>query len=225
MTDITNINANPLLNNLGIAAEQGKEKSDELGQDAFLRLMIAQLQNQDPLSPQENGEFIAQLAQFSSVEGITNLGASVNNLVSEFRSSRALEASALVGTSVEVSSNVAPLVGGSNLNGSIILPASTEQLQVTVSTPLGEVVRVEQMSSQPAGDLAFAWDGRNTAGELMPPGNYRVNATAILDGESTEVPVRLAANVNSVSVGTGGAITLNVDGVGEVNIDDVRKFL
>ncbi|MBT8139310.1 MAG: flagellar hook assembly protein FlgD [Gammaproteobacteria bacterium] len=225
MSDINNISGG-ILSELGVSAQQqDKEKSEELGQDAFLQLMIAQLQNQDPLSPQENGEFIAQLAQFSSVEGITNLGASVNNLVNEFRSSRALEASALVGKSVEVGSNQAPLVQGSNLNGTIVLPASTEQLQITVTTPLGEVVRVEQLGAQPAGELAFAWDGRNSAGEAMPPGNYRVNANAFLDGESTEVPVRLAANVNSVSLGSNGAITLNVDGIGEIDIDDVRKFL
>jgi len=225
MTEINPIKANPFLSSLGDAAEQGKAKSDELGQDAFLQLMIAQLQNQDPLSPQENGEFIAQLAQFSSVEGITNLGSSVNELVSEFRSSRALEASALVGSTVEIDSNVAPLQQGNNLQGTIVLPASAEQLQITVQTPLGEVVRVEQLSAQAAGDIAFAWDGTNSNGERMPPGNYRVNATAILNGESTEVPVRLSANVNSVSVGSDSSITLNVDGVGEINIDEVRKFL
>ncbi|MBT8148615.1 MAG: flagellar hook assembly protein FlgD [Pseudomonadales bacterium] len=225
MTEINPIKANPFLNSLGEAAEQGKAKSDELGQDAFLQLMIAQLQHQDPLSPQENGEFIAQLAQFSSVEGITNLGSSVNELVNEFRSSRALEASALVGSTVEIDSNVAPLQQGSNLQGTIVLPASAEQLQITVQTPLGEVVRVEQLSAQAAGDIAFAWDGSNSNGDRMPPGNYRVNASAILNGESTEVPVRLSANVNSVSVGSDSSITLNVDGVGEINIDEVRKFL
>lgn len=221
-----NISNNPLLQGLA-ASEKLKEEdgSNELGQDAFLRLMIAQLKNQDPLSPQENGEFIAQLAQFSSVEGITNLGTSVNELVNEFRSSRALEASALVGTMVEVDSNEAPLAPGSSLNGTIVLPASTEQLQVTVSTPLGEVVRIERMSAQAAGEIPFSWDGTDNAGLAMPAGNYRIRATAILEGESTEVPVRLAANVNSVSVGGDSSITLNVDGVGEINIDDVRKFL
>ncbi len=219
------IQSNPLLQSLAVESTKPLQGNDELGQDAFLQLMIAQLKNQDPLSPQENGEFIAQLAQFSSVEGITNLNSSMGDLVNEFRSSRALEASALVGQLVEISSNTARLPEDGELSGTVELPASTERLQITVESMLGEVLRVEELEAQAAGDVQFRWDGLDSNNVAQAPGTYRVRANAIIGGESVEVPVRLAANVNSVSIGTDNSMTLNVDGVGQVPIDDVRRFL
>ncbi|RZA13333.1 MAG: flagellar biosynthesis protein FlgD, partial [Proteobacteria bacterium] len=71
-----------------------------LGKDAFLQLLVTQLKNQNPLSPQDNGAFVAQLAQFSSLEGINTLNDSVNNISSNFSSSQALQASSLVGRSI-----------------------------------------------------------------------------------------------------------------------------
>lgn len=222
------IKSNPLLQSLNINSGTTKvntETENDLGQDAFLRLMIAQLENQDPLSPAENGEFIAQLAQFSSVEGITNLNNSLDGLVNEFRSSRALEASALVGRQVEVNSNTGRLPAGETLRGTVELPSSTDNLRITVESLLGEVIRVEEISGAAAGDVAFSWDGLNNNDELQAPGTYRLRATAIIDGETQEVPVRVAANVNSVSVGADNSLTLDVDGVGQLSIDEVKTFL
>ena len=90
---------------------------------------------------------------------------------------------------------------------------------------LGEVLRVEELEAQAAGDVQFRWDGLDSNNVAQAPGTYRVRANAIIGGESVEVPVRLAANVNSVSIGTDNSMTLNVDGVGQVPIDDVRRFL
>lgn len=224
MNDI-DISSNPLLRSLQANNTQTQQAGDDLGQDAFLKLMIAQLRHQDPLSPAENGEFIAQLAQFSSVEGITNLNTAVGDLVNEFRSSRALEASALVGRQVEVNSNIGRLAEGANLIGTIELPASTSRLQVVVESPAGELLRVEELGEQFAGNIQFGWNGENTDGEVQPAGLYRVSAVALIDGEETAVPVSLAANVNSVSIGADNSMTLDVDGVGQVSIDSVRRFL
>jgi len=219
------ISNNPFLQSVSVAATQAQaQKDEELGQDAFLRLMIAQLENQDPLSPAENGEFIAQLAQFSSVEGITNLNTSVGELVSEFRSSRALEASALVGRQVEVNSNTGRLPEQGRLLGTLELPSGSQNVQVSVETLLGEVVHTELLEGAQSGDIAFGWDGTGSDGSQWSSGVYRIRATALVNGESSEVPVRVAANVNSVSIGADSSMTLDVDGVGQINVDDVRKF-
>ena len=94
---MTEINNTTISN---IAGSQNRDSAtkttNDLGKDAFLKLMITQLQNQDPLSPAKNEDFIAQLAQFGSVEGIQNINNSIDDLASSFRSSQALEASALV---------------------------------------------------------------------------------------------------------------------------------
>ena len=96
MTEINSSTSSDIINSLGTKANGVTEEQD-LGKDAFLQLMIAQLQNQDPLSPAKNEDFIAQLAQFSSVEGIQNINSSIEELATDFRSSQALEASSLVG--------------------------------------------------------------------------------------------------------------------------------
>ena len=86
------------------AATNSATGKQALGKDAFLQLLVTQLKNQNPLEPQDNGEFVAQLAQFSSLEGITTLNTTVgglaNNLAGSLSSSQALQASSLVGRSV-----------------------------------------------------------------------------------------------------------------------------
>ena len=82
------------------------KSSKDLGKNEFLELLVAQLNNQDPLSPQENGEFIAQLAQFSQVEGIEKLNSSMGSLLSGYQSSQALQASSLVGRKVIAAINL-----------------------------------------------------------------------------------------------------------------------
>ena len=95
---------------------------NELGKDQFLQLLVAQMNNQDPLSPQENGEFIAQLAQFSTVEGIDNLNGSMESLLSGYQSSQALQASSMVGRTVIVPTDQAVVDTSAGLEGSRRLP-------------------------------------------------------------------------------------------------------
>ena len=106
INNLTNIQSNTNISNKNT---NDSKKVDDLGKDAFLKLMITQLQNQDPLNPAKNEDFIAQLAQFSSVEGIQNINSSIGDLATSFKSSQALEASSLVGRQVQISSNEARL--------------------------------------------------------------------------------------------------------------------
>ncbi len=222
---MTTINSsNEVLQSLSIQGKQAEEQN-ELGKDAFLQLMIAQLKNQDPLSPAKNEDFIAQLAQFSTVEGIQNIETSIGDLSSTFRSSQALEASALVGRMVQVPSDTATLLADRAVGGAINLPASTNNLSFTVETLEGEVIRTENMGSQARGDITFVWDGTNQSGELMAPGTYRIKANALIDGESTELGVSVGANVNSVTIGQNNTMILNVEGVGALSLDQIEGFL
>ena len=82
--------------------KQDSTQNKELGKDQFLNLLVAQLNNQNPLEPQGNGEFIAQLAQFSTVEGVEKLNSSMETILSGYQSSQALQASSLVGRKVIV---------------------------------------------------------------------------------------------------------------------------
>ncbi len=215
---------------------EGEKKDNELGQSAFLELMIAQLNNQDPLSPQENGDFIAQLAQFSSVEGIDKLNNNFDSFANNFMSNQALQASSLVGRSVTVPASSTNLDINSFVAGSIDVPSSTSDLQVNIYSENGALVEQVLVGSQAAGEVVFRWDGFNfeANGELLdwssshaeglPPGKYRFEVTASIDGETTALDTSLSANVNSVTLGSDGQFTLNLAGMGSVSMNDVKQF-
>src|ERR1700739_2188785 len=113
-----------------------------LGKDAFLQLLVTQLKNQNPLDPQDNSAFVAQLAQFSSLEGITTLNSTVSSLAGNYNSSQALQASSLVGRNVIVQTNSVQLDDPSKgMTGSVTVPSSIAGGTVSITDSSGTVVR------------------------------------------------------------------------------------
>lgn len=235
---MSEINAtNSVLSDLSIRNTQKDEpKDNELGQSAFLELMITQLKNQDPLSPQDNTEFVAQLAQFSSVESLDKLNNNFDTFTSSFVANQALQASSLVGRSVTVPSDTTRLDAGGVVSASVELPASTGNVSMNIYAENGTLVEQIALGGYPSGELVMRWDGMNIEvnGELMewqssheeglPAGNYRFEVTADIDGSPTELDTALSANVNSVTVGATGQLVLNLAGVGAVSLADVKQF-
>lgn len=161
MSEVNNVNTS-ILDQYSLTKNQetDKKKSDDLGQGEFLHLMIAQLQNQDPLSPQENGEFISQLAEFSSVDGIERLNSSVNTMATDLRSSQALQASSLVGQQVVVpGTNTALLRNGSYVTAFGELPSSTGNLTLNVEDENGQLLEQISLGTHEAGDISVRWNG------------------------------------------------------------------
>lgn len=197
-----------------------------LGQEEFLRLMVAQLENQDPTKPLENGQFLGQMAQFGTVSGIEELQKSFGDLASALSSNQALQASALVGRSVLVSSNTAELTENGEIKGAIEVPATTPTLMLTISDSNGQPVRQISLGSQPEGLQAFTWDGLTDAGEPAASGIYEITATAMGDGEPTALDTLVAAPVESVTLAKGGqGVTLNLAGYGALDFADVRQIM
>lgn len=196
-----------------------------LGKDAFLQLLVTQMQNQNPLDPQDNSEFVAQLAQFSSLEGISSLNESVTSISSALGSSRALQASSLVGRSVVVQNNQAVVDTSKSLNGSVVLPQSVSGATVSVSDASGKVIKTLELGPQSAGNASFIWDGTNASGEKVDPGTYRFDAKATVDGASVALGTLLPATVTSVTLSqTGGEMMLNLSGVGQVALSKVQTI-
>jgi flagellar basal-body rod modification protein FlgD len=237
---INNIADNSFLNSIGLQNQQ-QELADaeeaagnELGQTAFLELMITQLENQDPLSPQENSEFIAQLAQFSSVEGLERLNSNFDSFSNSFISNQALQASSLVGSSVTVPGDEAKLLDGDVVGGIVSLPAATTNLSVNIYNDQGTLVEQIPLGPQSAGDVVFRWDGKfiEVNGELSDwesdttsaAGTYRFEAFASQGGELEQLETALTANVNSVTTTETGDLILNLAEHGAVSINDVKQF-
>lgn len=226
MSTISSTQSDPLSQyRLDSGSSTSTEDSNELGRNQFLELMIAQLENQSPLDPQDNGAFISQLAEFSALEEMQNLSSTVESFSTQFRSTQALQASAMVGRAVLAEASEAPLQSDGTIPGVVDLPSSTGSLTVTVFNGSGELVDRIELGQQAAGMIPFQWDGTNLEGEEMPFDTYTLVAESTNGGETESVTTMLAANVNSVSVSQTGEITLNLQNIGAVSLDSVREII
>lgn len=214
------------VNGVSSALDQYQIKSEttankELGKNEFLNLLVAQLNNQNPLEPQGNGEFIAQLAQFSQVEGIEKLNTSMGSLLSGYQSSQALQASSLVGSKVIIPTDKAVVDTSESFKASLVLPTSSSNVYVNVYNNAGTAVSRINMGEQAAGNVSFIWDGKDASGNLLPPGTYKFEAQATYEGETEALNTMLPANVDSVVLG-GSELMLNLAGLGSVPLSQVQ---
>src|SRR5690606_15508166 len=196
-------------------------KGNDLGKNEFLELLVAQLNNQNPLEPQENGEFIGQLAQFSTVEGVEKLNSSMETILSGYQSSQALQASSLVGRKVIVPTEKAVVDTSETFKASMILPVSSSNVYVNIYDEAGSVVNRINMGQQEAGSISFIWHGKDASGNTVPPGTYKFEAQATYDGETKGLYTLLPANVDSVTLG-GNELMLNLAGLGSVPLSQVQ---
>ncbi len=220
-------NLTSAINDLGLGAQtqQSTKTQDQLGQGDFLELMVAQLKNQDPFAPVENGDFIAQMAQFSSVTGLSELQQSFDKLANSLQSNQALQASSLVGRTVLVPSAVGSLSAGGSLSGAIDLPASSTTVGLMVHDEAGQIIRRLELGSQAAGEVYFNWDGLNNDGQPVPAGRYYISADAGFDGETVAVETLISTSVESVTLGQGGqGLTLNLIDGNAVDFASVREI-
>src|SRR5690606_15555189 len=156
------------------AGSEAKVERDkgQLGQEEFLKLMITQLENQDPFKPLESGEFLGQLAQFGTVSGISNLERAFAGLSESLVANQALQAAGLVGRNVLVRSDLAYLRDGESVDAALRLPQSSTAVHVQILAADGQLVRRIDLGAQDAGTVRFSWDGMTDDGERAAPGRY-----------------------------------------------------
>ncbi len=218
---------NDLFATLGIGATQTQSShgNDKLLQDDFLKLMVAQLKNQDPMKPMESGDFLGDIAQFGTVSGIQDLQESFASLSGSIQSNQALQAAALVDRRVLVPSAIGQLPSGGSLAGAVELPASTSQLTLGIYDSAGSLVRRISLGSQAAGLAQFQWDGLTDSGSYADPGLYEVRAEALYGGQATAVSSLVEADVRSVTLSGSGGLTVDLGALGSVNFSQVRQIL
>lgn len=215
---------NRVLDEYAHAKEKTTSKNNELGRDAFLKLLVAQLENQDPTKPEENGEFIAQLAQFSQLEETQKMGGNFAQFASAFQSTQHLQATSLVGRPVHVESDFSLLGESGGISVLADFKQAAQSASLTVYNKGGEIVDSFELGQQSEGQQEFIWTGTDANDERFPPGNYYFEVSASSGGESSGVPVYLSANVNSVTIEASGALTLNLAGIGKVSMDDIIQI-
>ncbi|CDZ78135.1 Basal-body rod modification protein FlgD [Legionella massiliensis] len=214
--------------NAGLNSMLGQASANQnkgLGQKDFLKLMIAQAQNQDPLEPQTNGDFLGQLAQFSTNDGITKMQESIEQLASSLQSNQALQASSLVGRKVLVNSDSMNLDTDGEAKAAVDVPTTVDNLTASIYSEKGELIRKIPLGQHSPGLFTFGWDGLNQKGERQPAGKYTLKVSGVYSGQEVALKTMTAANVDSVSLGQGSdGIKLNVAGVGTVALNDVKEI-
>jgi flagellar basal-body rod modification protein FlgD len=213
-----------ILDKLGVKSSEDKkvaENKSTLGQEDFLKLMTTQLQNQDPFAPMENGDFIAQMAQFSTVTGITEMGNQMKALNDKLDSFRIATASQYLGHSVLVPGNVVRPNGNDNVEGVIDVPNATTKLQVFFQKENGEILDQLDLGGQSRGLVGFSWEN---VPEEIKKGNEKIFISAFLGDNPDQA---LATSVFSKVLGTStenNQIKLDVDGYGLIDASKAVRF-
>ena len=210
------------LNDLNAPAVD-RAQEEELGKTAFLELMIAQISNQDRLEPEKNEAFIAQLAQFSSVEGIQNLNESMDSLVSSLRSSMTMDAAGLVGRNVLVPTQQTALNTQGGIGGVIDVSEPVGNLVVEITNQQGQVVHRSEYGARTPGEQRFNWDGLTASGEPAPQDFYQVRAYGDVAGLQQQLSVSLPDQIVSVSI-TDGGLVANLAGGSSVPAAQIKEI-
>jgi|TARA_B110000971_G_scaffold93913_1_gene96544 flagellar basal-body rod modification protein FlgD len=202
-----------------------KQVDDEMGQQQFLQLFTAQLQNQNPLEPVKNEAFVAQLAQFSSLEANLSMKGSLDTMVTSQAADRVMASAALIGKSVAVPGGAVNISAGEGGDGVVNLPYGSAGMKVNVLNSSGVSVRELIYPSQAAGDFALKWNGRDANGETVPNGAYTFSATAVVQGATTPVDVNALAKVTAVSTSAvDKSLILEFEGGKTMPLADVTRI-
>lgn len=223
MTTITtsSINLTTPLTEEQVAANSEIDEQQQLSQEDFFSLLSQQLAYQDPFSPVDNSEMIAQMASFTTAEGIATMGNEFAGIKEVLNSSQALEASSLVGKKVLIPSNQTFLSDGGTASGSINTATGAYSTLVSVENENGVVVRSIDMGDVGAGNQRFEWDGLDSQGKPAAEGIYTFSAYGTVNGNGEELATATYAHVESVSLGGGtSGVNLNLKGLGGILLTD-----
>ena len=217
-----------LFEKLGIskATDAKQATSDSLGQSDFLKLMTTQLQNQDPFAPMDNGDFIAQMAQFSTVTGIGEVNASLGKLVDKFDQGRIATATNLLGHSVLVPGSVTRPDENGELHGVLDLPQAASMAKIIISdADSGEELNIMDLGPQAAGMVGFSW--KNIPEEIQNSNRrIQINATINFGDGPQELNPSVYARVLSASIGSGETenVLIDVEDFGQMDVSTAVNF-
>ncbi len=191
-------------------------------QDRFLKLLVAQVKNQDPLKPLDNAEMTSQMAQISTVTGIEKLNTTLQQLASSTEDTRAVEAMGLIGHSVFVPGRSLTLNGESASVG-IDLTQPVDQLKVTIFDSAGIPIRQMELGPKPSGFSNIPWDGKTDTGSQAAIGEYTFAVSATQGGNDIKVEQFSLGQVRSVAQQDDKTLLDMGDKLGLVSLADVKQ--
>ncbi len=205
------------------AVREKVDAKDISPQDRFLKLLVTQLKNQDPLNPMDNAQMTSQMAQISTVEGIDKLNATLKMILEGSNENQAMQAAALVGHGVLVPGSGLALSGGMAIGG-IELAEPADRVTVTIKDASGIAVKTLELGDREAGSHGFAWDGKTDGGAQAADGAYTISVSARRGDTQVGTKALELGMVSSVARMNDG-ISLNVGVLGAFKMSDVRQIL
>ncbi len=180
------------------------KQNSALDKDAFLKLLVAQLSNQDPLQPTEGTEFVAQLSQFAMVEQSIAQSAKLDVLSAQMTGIASNEAAGLVGKDVTVRGTGIAFDGVTATGASVNLESHAQKVTVRIVDASGNTVRTLEMGPRGAGAMSITWDGKDDAGQPVPKGTYKISVDAqSADGKAVSTSQDVSGKVTKVSYEKG----------------------
>lgn len=215
-----------VLESLGLTKPKEGMKEQRLGQDDFIKLMTTQMNHQDPMKPMENGDFLSDMAQFSTVSGLKEIKESFNTLASSLKSSQALQASSMVGRKVLVPGSQTAFSDGSPMRGAVELKTGAADLKVNILDDKGTLVKEINLGAKGPGVAHFSWDGELAENKKAMSGIYSVQAVGTVEGKTESFNTLITDTVQSVSLGLGGqGVKLTLANAGSAGLADVKEIL
>jgi flagellar basal-body rod modification protein FlgD len=196
--------------------------NSSLGEQDFLKLLVAQLKNQDPLAPQDNTQFVAQLAQFSSLQAAMGTNTRLDTITSQNQGAANTAVIGLIGKQATVKGSLVTSGGsGTAVPVSFTLGAATASTDVSIQNSSGKVVRTIAVGARSAGLIKTSWDGRDDAGNILPADTYAVSVQAkTQDGGSVSVSQETTGTVKSVAFDKGYPVLTLANGM-QVPVSDL----
>ncbi|CAN7311374.1 flagellar hook assembly protein FlgD [Variovorax sp. LjRoot290] len=212
------------------SAQSNNSVSGADSEQRFLKLLVTQLNNQDPLNPMQNAELTSQLAQMSTVSGIEKLNGTLSGLVNQTGANQVLQAASLIGYNVLSPGNeIATKAPEAGKDPAVVpfavqLPGSAGDVEVKIRDAAGNTVRTLNLGSLPEGVNAVTWDGKADDGTVAPAGSYTFTVAADNNGTTVEATALTFSQVAAVKQGTSG-VTLELASGRSIGLSDVRMFL
>lgn len=181
-------------------------------QQTFLRLLVTQLQNQDPTSPMDSSQMTSQLAQINTVSGIASLNTSLSSLSTQLSAGQNAQSALLIGSTVLAAGSTATVASGSSPQLGVQLTSAASDVTLTIKNSAGKVVNTLDLGAQSAGTVPVTWNGTDSTGATVADGDYTISASATVNGQATAATALVASKVDAViqqSDGTAGLSLAN----------------
>jgi len=188
-------------------------------QSTFMKLLVAQLQNQDPLNPMDNSQMTSQLAQINTVNGIQQMNTTMSAMLTQ---NAATQASSMIGRTVQVPTTNLSLASGT-ANFGVSVPNGADDVVVTIKNAAGVAVRTVDLGQMSAGSGNYTWNGKDDKGNQLADGSYTIGVAATLGGKVTAANALGVDKVAGVTI-NNGTMQLVLASGGTAKLSDVASI-